>query len=65
MSGYTDDVKDISSGVLNLWVTTPLWGANDPYIGIAYQISCISGIYITIHNNSKITLGKVEDHCAI
>jgi hypothetical protein len=32
--------------VLNLWVTIPL--------GVTYQISCISDIYITICNISKI-----------
>jgi hypothetical protein len=31
--------------VLNLWVTTPL--------GIAYYISCMSDIYITIQKSSK------------
>lgn len=36
--------------VLNLWVETP-WG-------VVYQISCISGIYIVIHNGSKMTVVK-------
>ena len=36
--------------VLNLLVVTPL--------GVTYQISCISDIYITIHNSSKITVMK-------
>lgn len=34
--------------ILNLWVSVP-WG-------VAYQISCISAIYITMHNGSNITV---------
>ena len=30
-------------------------GSNDPFIGVAYQISCISDIYIMVHSNSKIS----------
>lgn len=36
--------------VLNPWVSIPL--------GVAYQISCLSDTYITIHNDSKITVMK-------
>jgi len=36
--------------VLNLWVATP--------IGVTCQPSCISIIYVTIHNSSKITAMK-------
>jgi hypothetical protein len=32
--------------ILNVWVMTPL--------GLAYQLSCISNIYSTIHQSSKI-----------
>jgi hypothetical protein len=35
---------------LNLWFATPL--------GVAYQISCVSNIYITLNNSSKITVMK-------
>ena len=37
-------------GVLNLWVTT--------FTGAAYQVSCMSDIYIMIHTSSKITVMK-------
>jgi hypothetical protein len=36
--------------VFNLWVTSPL--------GIAYQISCISDIYIIIYKSRRITVMK-------
>ena len=35
-------------------------GSNDPFTGIRYQISCISDIYITIHNRSKVTIMKQQ-----
>jgi len=38
--------------VLNLWVMTLLGGT--------YLISCISDIYITIHNSSTITVMKSQ-----
>lgn len=28
---------------------------NDPFIGVPYQKSCVSDIYIVIHNGSKIS----------
>ena len=31
----------------------PLGRLNDPFTGVAYQIACISDIYIMIHNSSK------------
>lgn len=31
-------------------------GANAPFTGVTHQISCKSGIYITIYNNKKIKL---------
>ena len=30
--------------------------------GVAYQISCVSGIYVTIHNSSKITVMKYQEN---
>lgn len=33
-----------------------LWETNDPFTGVAYQISCISDIYSAIHNSSKVTM---------
>jgi hypothetical protein len=36
----------------------PLEASNNPFTKVAYQISCISDIYIGIHNNSKITVMK-------
>ena len=33
----------------------PLWRLNDPYTGVAYQISYISDIYIVLPNSSKIS----------
>jgi hypothetical protein len=38
--------------VINLWVVTPL--------RVAYQIYCISDIYITIHNSNKIGVLKKQ-----
>lgn len=35
-----------------------LWGSNDLVTGAEYQISCISDIYITMHNSSKIIFMK-------
>ena len=32
------------------------WETNDPFTGVAYQISCISDIYSAIHNSSKVTM---------
>jgi hypothetical protein len=32
----------------------PIWGSNDPFTGVTYQISCISDVYIMIYNSSKI-----------
>jgi hypothetical protein len=49
-------IKWILPVVLNLWVMTPLGLLNNPFTGFTYQISCISDIYITIHNNSKIAV---------
>lgn len=34
--------------------TRPFWGADDTFTGVAYQTSCISDIYVTIHNSIKI-----------
>lgn len=39
--------------VLNLWVVI-LWGSNGPFIGVTYQVPCISDSYVTVHNNSNI-----------
>lgn len=33
-----------------------LWWLKDPTTGVSYCISCISDIYIEIHNSSKITI---------
>lgn len=39
----------------------PFWGRlNDPFIGVTYQISHISDIYIMIHNKSQITVTKLQ-----
>lgn len=40
--------------VLKLGVMTPL-GLNNPFTGVTYQLSCISGMYIMIHSSNKIT----------
>lgn len=37
---------------LNLSVVT-LWGSNDPFTQVGYHISCISDIYIKIHNQQN------------
>ena len=42
--------RNIKAVVLNLRVATPL--------GITYQISCTSDIYIMIHNSSKVRVMK-------
>lgn len=39
--------------ILNLWVTTPVGDSNDSFTRVTYQISCVSDIYLTIHNGSK------------
>ena len=33
----------------------PFGGLSDPITGVAYQISCMSDIYIIIYNSSKVT----------
>jgi hypothetical protein len=43
----TKKMAGVIAVFLNLWVMIPL--------GVKYQISCISGVYIMIHNSSKIT----------
>jgi hypothetical protein len=48
--GIHEAVTSPTAVVLSLWVTTLL--------GVAYQISCISEIYITTHNSSKIATVK-------
>jgi hypothetical protein len=47
---YKGKPLSFSAVVLNLWVSTQT--------GVTYQISCISGIYIVIHNGSKMTVVK-------
>lgn len=42
--------SDSKASVVIVWVVTPL--------GVEYQRSCISDIYMTIHNSSKITVLK-------
>jgi hypothetical protein len=36
------------------------WGAgrgvDDPFTGVACQVSCMSGVYIVVYNSSKITV---------
>jgi hypothetical protein len=39
-------------------VSRPLLRLKNCYTGITYHISCISGIYIMIHSNSKIMVMK-------
>ena len=45
--------------LLEQWFSTcgsqPFYGCTDPITGVVYQISCISDIYTTIHNQSKIS----------
>jgi hypothetical protein len=43
--------------VLNLHVGTPS-DVESPFTGVAYQILCISDIYIMIHSSSKLTVIK-------
>jgi hypothetical protein len=40
--------NDTKPEVLNLWISTPT--------GVTYQMSCITDIYITIPNSSKLTV---------
>ena len=35
-----------------------LWRPSDPFTGVTYQISCISTIYIMIHNGIRIIVMK-------
>lgn len=44
---------------LNLWVATPL-GLIDLLMGAAYQIYCISDIYIKSHNSSEVSYEVVR-----
>lgn len=44
---------------LSLWLTT-LWGSNDLFTGVTYQITCITDIYITAHDSSKVTVMKQQ-----
>lgn len=42
--------------IFNQEVMTPLVGVSkDPFTGFAYQISCVSDIYIRSHNTRKIS----------
>lgn len=54
-------VADITArtAVLNPRVGIPL-EMNGPFIGVAYQISCISDFYISTHSGSKITVMKSQ-----
>jgi hypothetical protein len=36
--------------------------SRDPFTGDKYQIFCISDIYITIHNSTKITVMKQQQN---
>ena len=45
----------------SLWFEATLGvgvGSNDLFVGVAYQLSCISDIDIMTHNSSKITIKK-------
>ena len=48
----------VRAPVINVWVTTPLGVLNNPFTGDTYQISRVSGTYITIYNIMKITVMK-------
>lgn len=45
---------------LGEWVATyglpSLWGLNEPFTGVAYQVPCLLDIYITIHKIAKLQL---------
>lgn len=41
---------------LNIWVAIPWGGSNDPFTGVTHQISCISDMYIIIHNSNIIVI---------
>ena len=41
------------------WGSQPLCGSNDPFSGVVYHISCISDIYILIHNGSKMKCNRI------
>lgn len=40
----------------------PGGGANDPFIGVEYQLSFTSYLYIMIHKGSKIIKGIKKGH---
>jgi hypothetical protein len=44
------------SAVLNLWAASALESSNVSFTGVEDQISCISDIYITIHNSRKLQI---------
>lgn len=47
----------INSTFLTLWIVT-LWGSNNLFRGVAYQLHCFSDIYIKICSSCKITVLK-------
>lgn len=48
--------------LLEQWFSTsglrPLWGSNDTFTGVDYQMSCMLCIYTKIHSSSKTGVMK-------
>jgi hypothetical protein len=56
-SGSDKGSQPVSHDPVCVCVCVCVCVSNDPFTG-SYQISCISDIYITIHNSRKITVMK-------
>lgn len=58
--------EDTGAVRVNLWIVTPLWSGgggllNDPFSGVTAQISCLSDIYMKIHNR-KLTITRQQQN---
>lgn len=41
---------EMSALLMDSWCRADLWESNNPFTGVADQISCISDVYVTIHS---------------
>ena len=57
LGGLGEQALDQWFSTTNLWLRL-LWGPKDSLTGATYETSCISDIYIMIHNSSKIAVMK-------
>lgn len=52
--------KCLSQGFSTCAYRPPVGVSNDPFPGVAYQISCESAIYIRVHHSSKVAVIKEQ-----